>query len=142
MEFKASHRYAPMSARKMRLVVDMVRGLPVNDALEVLKTTHRRAGPMINKVIRSAVANAEQAKALGAADLFVKVAMINDGPLKQNRLRWRAGPMGRMRPIRRRSSHIEITLGVVEGAGQSRRRAKKAAAKGQESGNQGNAKQG
>lgn len=129
MEFNASHRWAPMSPRKARLVIDMVRGLPVNDALEVLRTTHRRAGPMIQKVIKSAVANAEQQKALGAGDLFIKVARIDDGGLLNGRLRWRSGPMGRMRPIRRKTSHIHIILGVFdEGAKPSRRR-KAAAAK-------------
>lgn len=127
MEFNASHRWAPISPRKARLVIDLVRGKPVNEALEVLKTTHRRAGVMIVKVIKSAVANAEQAKALGANDLFVKVARIDDGGLRQGRVRWRSGPMGRVRPIRRHSSHIEITLGVAEG-GATSRRAKKAAA--------------
>ena len=134
MEFNASHRWAPMSPRKARLVIDMVRGLPVNDALEVLRTTHRRAGPMIQKVIKSAVANAEQQKALGAGDLFIKVARIDDGGLLNGRLRWRSGPMGRMRPIRRKTSHIHIILGVFdEGAKPSRRRkaaAVKAEAKG------------
>lgn len=127
MEFNASHRYAPVSARKIRIVIDLVRGLAVNEALEVLKTTHRRGGPLIDKVIRSAVANAEQAKALNANDLFVKVARVDDGGLKQGRVRWRSGPMGRVRPIRRKTSHIEITLGVVSG-GTARRDRKKAAA--------------
>lgn len=120
MEFKASHMYAPISARKARLVMDLVRGLPVNDALETLMTTHRRAGVMINKVIRSAVANAEQAQATGANELFIKMAFVNEGPLKQGRLRWRPGAQGRMKPYRKRTSHIHVTLGVVESGGRRR----------------------
>ncbi len=119
MEFKASHRYAPLSARKARLVIDMVRGLSVNAALDVLGTTHRRAGAMINKVIKSAVANAEHEKAMSANDLYVKVALINEGPLKQGRLRWRPGAMGRMNPFRKRTSHIHVTLGVIESGSKS-----------------------
>ena len=121
MEFKASHKYAPISARKARLVMDMVRGLPVDNALDVLGTTHRRAAGMINKVIRSAVANAEHEKAMSAGDLFVKTALVNEGPLKQGRLRWRPGAMGRMNPFRRRTSHLHVTLGVVEEKSQPRK---------------------
>ncbi len=119
MEFKASHRYAPLSARKARLVIDLVRGLPVNAALDVLGTSPRRAAVMINKVIRSALANAEHEKAVSANDLFVKTALINEGPLKQGRMRWRPGAMGRMNPFRKRTSHIHVTLGVVGADGKS-----------------------
>ena len=125
MEFRASHKYAPISARKARLVADMVRGMAVNDAIEALRTTHRRAGVMIDKVIRSAVANAGQDKALGAADLFIKVSRVDEGPLAQGRMRWRPGPMGRIKPIHKRTSHIHVTLGVVSDT--SSRRAPKAA---------------
>ncbi len=125
MEFKASHKYAPISARKARLVIDMVRGLPVNAALDALGTTHRRAAGMVKKVIRSAVANAEHEKAMSASDLYIKVALINEGPLKQGRMRWRPGAMGRMNPFRRRTSHIHVTLGVVDSQSGSRRTAAK-----------------
>lgn len=124
MQFKASHRYAPVTARKARPVVDMVRGMPVNDALEALRTTHRRAGFFLQKVIRSAVANAEQMQAVGANELFIETAFANEGPLKQGRLRWRPGAMGRIKPIRKRTSHLHITLGVLED-GRTKRRAKK-----------------
>ena len=120
--FRASHKYAPMSARKVRIVADMVRGMAVNDAIEALRTTHRRAGGMIDKVIKSAVANAGQSKAIGSDDLFVKELFINEGPLKQGRLRWRPGPMGRMKPIRKRTAHIHVSLGVVETGSNRRRR--------------------
>ncbi|MCB9831881.1 MAG: 50S ribosomal protein L22 [Planctomycetes bacterium] len=115
MEFKASHMYAPISARKARIVMDMVRGMGVNDALEALTTTHRRAASMIGKVIRSAVANAEQGQATGANELFVKVGFVNEGPLKQGRLRYRPGAQGRMNPYRKRTSHIHVVLGLGQG---------------------------
>ncbi len=116
MEFKASHMYAPISARKARIVMDMVRGMGVNDALEALTTTHRRAAPMITKVIRSAVANAEQAQATGASELVVQAAFVNEGPLKQGRIRYRPGAQGRMNPYRKRTSHIHVTLGLGQSA--------------------------
>lgn len=123
MEFKASHMYAPISARKARVVMDMVRGMGVNDALEALTTTHRRAASMITKVIRSAVANAEQAQATGANELFLKSAFVNEGPLKQGRLRYRPGAQGRMNPYRKRTSHIHVTLGLGQSASKKKGRA-------------------
>lgn len=121
MSFKASHKHAPISARKARLVMDMVRGLPVDHALDALRTTHRRAAPMITKVIRSAVANAEQLQAVGSEMLFVEFGVVNEGPLKQGRLRWRPGAQGRAKPYRKRTSHIEVMLGVLEDAAKARR---------------------
>lgn len=121
MSFKASHKHAPISARKARLVMDMVRGLPVDHALDALRTTHRRAAPMIIKVIRSAVANAEQLQAVGSEMLFVEFGVVNEGPLKQGRLRWRPGAQGRAKPYRKRTSHIEVMLGMLEGASKANR---------------------
>ena len=121
-EFRAIHRYAPMSARKARPVADLVRGLDVNAALEELEYVHRRAGPMVLKVIRSAVANAGQVGGVEASQLFVKAARVNEGPLKQGRLRWRPAPMGRAQPIRKRTCHIEVVLGVHAAAPKRRRK--------------------
>lgn len=123
MEFKASHRYAPVTARKARPVVDMVRGMQVDQALEALSTTHRRASMLLKKVIRSAIANAADRQAVESSELFIAAAVANEGPLKQGRLRWRPGAMGRIKPIRKRTSHLEVTLGVRE-TGRSRRRDK------------------
>lgn len=127
MQFMASHRYAPISPRKARLVIDAVRGLPVNEALEILDVTHRRAAPMIAKVIKSAVANAAQTDATDAADLVVCDARVDEGGLRQGRKRFRAGPMGRGMTIRKKASHIRIVLETVEKSPRPRRRARKAA---------------
>ena len=121
-EFKATHRYAPMTARKARTVMDMVRGMGVDKALETLEYVHRRAAPMISKVIKSAAANAAQVGGVEARDLFIKTGLVNEGPLKQNRLRWRPGPMGRAMPIRKRSCHIEVVLAASEKAASTRRK--------------------
>lgn len=126
-EFRAIHKHAPISARKVRPVMDMVRGEPVERALDYLRTSHRRGARMIDKVLRSAVANAEQLQAVGAGELYVKSGFVNDGPLKQGRMRWRPGAMGRIKPIRKRTSHIHVVLGVLED-GSAGRRANKAAA--------------
>ena len=126
MEFRAIHRYAPMSSRKARPVAALVRGLGVNEALEELEYVHRRAAPMLSKVIRSAIANAGQVGGVEASQLFIKTAVVNEGPLKQGRLRWRPAPMGRATPIRKRTCHIEVVLGVNESS--KGQRAKKAVA--------------
>ena len=125
-EFRAIHRHAPISARKVRPVMDMVRGEPVERALDYLRTSHRRDARMIDKVVRSAIANAEQMQAVGASELYIKSGFVNDGPLKQGRMRWRPGAMGRIKPIRKRTSHIHVVLGVRDD-GTSGRRAAKAA---------------
>lgn len=113
--FKATHRFAPMSARKARPVADLVRGVSVNDALETLTFNPRRAAPLLTKVIRSAIANAAQSDdGYEARQLFVAEAFVDEGPLKQKRLRYRPGPMGRAMPIRKRTCHISVILGVAE----------------------------
>ena len=127
-EFRAIHRWAPMSARKARPVVDLVRGLDVNSAMEELQYISRRAAPMTLKVIKSAVANAGQVGGVEASQLYIKRAIVNEGPLKQGRLRWRPAPMGRATPIRKRTCHIEIVLGVMDAPKKSAKKAPAAAA--------------
>ncbi len=112
MKYKASHKYASTSARKARLVIDLIRRKSANEALKILAFTNNRPAQMIDQVLRSAIANA------GAdADpeaLWVHAAAINEGPTWP--LRWMAGPRGRAMPIRKRTSHILIELSDEEGA--------------------------
>lgn len=124
MEFRAIHRWAPMSSRKARLVADLVKGLSANEALEALTFQSKRAAIYLSKVIRSAVANAGQVGGVEASRLRIKSAIVNDGGLKQGRMRFRPGPMGRAMPIRKRCCHIEVVLEVREGAAARPRRAK------------------
>ena len=110
--FKASHRYAKITARKARLVVDLIRRMPVNQALVALDLSDKRAAVMVKAVVRSAVANAEQ-KTGGSVDLnqlMVSEARVDDGPLLGGYIRWRPGARGRAMPIRKRTSHIHIGL--------------------------------
>lgn len=110
VEFKACHRYARMSARKARLVVDLIRGQTVNRALDDLTHDQHRASRFIRKVLASAVANALQDPAVRASRLVVNRAYVNGGPLLLGRLRYRPGPMGRAMPIRKRTCHIHLTV--------------------------------
>ncbi|MFQ5503642.1 MAG: 50S ribosomal protein L22 [Planctomycetota bacterium] len=110
-EFVAKHRFAKMTARKGRYVINMVRGMPVNDAMDLLANTPRRASYFISKVLRSAIANASQDPEVNLNNMRVKRAFVDDGPLLQGRLRWRAGPQGRYMPFRKRTCHITLVVG-------------------------------
>jgi large subunit ribosomal protein L22 len=110
MDFNASHMYAKTTARKARYIADLVRGQPVNTALDTLRFVHRRAARLVEKVIRSALANAEQNVEVDIDTLFISRAVVEEGPLLGNRPRWRPISRGRAAPIRKRLSHIKITL--------------------------------
>ncbi len=116
MDFKASHRYAKTTARKARLVVDLIRGLPVNRALTVLDRSPRRAAVLVGRVVRSAVANAEQKGDVDPNLLNVAEARVDEGPLLGGFLRWRPGPRGRAMPIHKRTAHIHIALAPPKSA--------------------------
>jgi large subunit ribosomal protein L22 len=108
--FKASHNHARTTARKARLVIDMIRGMPVNTALRVLDRSPRRAAVLVAKVVRSAVANAEQDEHVDPNQLMVQVARVDEGPLLGGFVRWRPGARGRAMPIRKRTAHIHVVL--------------------------------
>lgn len=115
MEFRASHRFAPISARKARLVVDMVRGRPVNQALEVLQVTNKRASVMTQKVIKAALASAEDREdvEVDLNRLYIASAWVDEGPDLPG-FRYVPGPRGRYMPIRVRRSHIHVALAEAE----------------------------
>ena len=110
MEFRASHRYARMGVRKARLVMDLVRGRSASAALDTLAHDRHRAAGYIRKVLASAVANALQNPEVRASRLVVSEAFANEGPLLQNRMRFRPSAMGRALPFRRRTCHIHIKV--------------------------------
>jgi large subunit ribosomal protein L22 len=106
---KASGRFIRMSPQKARLVVDLIRGKDVNEALMTLKFTNKGATSEIEKVVRSAVANASQkSETIDVDDLFVEKAFINEGPRLK---RIRPAPMGRAYRYQRRTCHITVELG-------------------------------
>ena len=112
MVSKASGRFIRMSPQKARLVADLIRGRDVNEALMTLKFTNKSATVEIEKVVRSAVANATNASENVDADkLFVETVFINEGP-RQKRIR--PAPMGRAYRYQRRSCHIVVELGERE----------------------------
>lgn len=114
MEARASAKYLRGSAQKARLVVDMIRGKNVGQALAILKYSNKRAGKGIEKCVRSAIANANEAAekaniSIDPDDLWVKTAFVDRGPTK-NRRRVRPAPQGRAFRERRHFCHITILL--------------------------------
>ena len=107
MEYKASARYQKLAARKVRRVVDLVRGLPVDDALNTLRLSRRRAGATVSRLIRSALAAAAERHDADAEALYVRRAWVDEGPMRYWR---RPRARGSWTRIRRRSSHIHVVL--------------------------------
>jgi large subunit ribosomal protein L22 len=123
--YQARLRYAPIASRKARPIVDLVRGLNVNAAIEQLRYINRRSAVMLKGLIESAMANAGQDGAIDVNDLYVKYVVANEGPLKQQRKRFRPGPQGRAMPFLKRMTHFELLLGVRETKKGGRRPRKK-----------------
>ena len=106
MKFRASHRFAPISSRKARLVIDLIRDKWAIEALEILQFTNNRSASLIDKVLKSAVANAGLDADPEA--LQVETARVDEGPTWPPR--WKSGGRGRAMPTRKRTCHITIEL--------------------------------
>jgi len=108
MEARAEARYVRVSPQKARLVVDLIRGQKAGAAISILKTTRKRIAPMVEKVLRSAIANAEHRSSDVDVDkLVVSKAYVNEGP-RQKRIR--PAPQGRAFRYQRRMAHIVVTV--------------------------------
>ncbi|WP_210650187.1 50S ribosomal protein L22 [Nocardioides sp. SYSU D00065] len=103
----ASARFVRITPMKARRVVDMVRGLPVDEALTLLQFAPQAASETVYKVLESAVANAETTEGLNRADLVLSVAMVDEGPTMK---RWRPRAQGRATRINKRTSHITLAV--------------------------------
>ena len=124
MEVKAHTRHLRMSPRKVRLVVDAVRGMAVAPALAQLTFMSRAAARPVKKLLESAIANAEHNFKLDREDLYIKAGMVNQGPTLK---RWRPRAMGAAAPILKRTSHVTLVLESKTGA-KKKESAKKAEA--------------
>ena len=114
MEATASAKYLRGSAQKARLVVDMIRGKDVNQALAILRFSKKRAASHVEKCMRSAIANANEAAekaniSIDPDDLWVRTAFVDRGPTK-NRRRVRPAPQGRAYREQRHFCHVTISL--------------------------------
>src|ERR1700691_4411230 len=111
MVSKAIARFARLSPRKARVVVDLVRGRQAGDALQLLEFSRKASAPVLKNVIESALANAgAQQRGVDLDSLFVETAFVDKAPNKHMR-RWRARAMGRATRIQKGLSHITIILG-------------------------------
>jgi len=108
-DWRSSYRYAPMSARKARLVTQLIVGRSVQDALDILKFTRKRAATMIEKVLKSAVADADEQQ-VDVDKLYVCSARVDDAGIRIGTKRWIPKDRGRAHPIHKKACHIHITI--------------------------------
>lgn len=116
MKARAVAKHVRMSPRKVRLVVDQIRGKSVNDAYGVLQFSKKKASEPVEKTLRSAVANAQykaqdDGEVLDVDELVIKEAYVDEGPTLK---RWKAAAMGRAAPRRRRTSHITVVVDIKD----------------------------
>jgi large subunit ribosomal protein L22 len=116
MEVKASTKYVKMSPRKVRAVVDVLRGQTVLGALDQLQFISKWAAVPVKKLIDSAVANAEHNFELKQDNLYIKEIKVNEGPTLK---RWMPRARGRATTIRKRSSHLELVLAELKASGKT-----------------------
>ena len=107
MEVRAITKYVRISPRKVRLVTELIKGQPVEEALTALKFMPKKAARLVSKTLQSAVANAEQNPNIDIDTLYIKRIFVDEGPSMK---RWRARAMGRATRILKRSSHITVIL--------------------------------
>lgn len=107
MEAKAVARNIRIASRKVRLVVDLIRGKQVGEALAILKHTPKAASPVVEKLLKSAIANAEHNYELDPNSLVVSKIFVDQGPTLK---RFRPRAMGRASRIHKRTSHITVVL--------------------------------
>lgn len=103
----ATLRWLRVAPRKVRLVVDLIRGRKVEDALNILNFCEKAAAEPVSKLLRSAVANADGRGSVNVDNLFIETAYVNEGPTWR---RWLPRAMGRATRIRKRTSHVTLVL--------------------------------
>lgn len=104
---KAHARYFRISPRKVQVVIDLIRGKNVGEALSILKLTPRAAAPIVEKVLKSAIANAENNHNMDVSKLYIAEIYANQGPTLK---RYQPHAQGRAFEIKKRTSHITVVL--------------------------------
>ena len=108
-DWRSSYRYAPISSRKAKLVTQLIAGRSVQDAMDILKFTRKRAASMVDKILRSAVADADEQQA-DVDNLYVSSARVDDAGVRVGTKRWIAKDRGKAYPIRQKACHIHVTV--------------------------------
>ena len=111
MEARAELKYARISSRKVKIVIDLIKGKPAKEAVAILKYTNKAAAPIVGKLLKSAIANATNNHNMDETKLYVAEAYANQGPTLK-RIQPRA--QGRAYQIRKRTSHITVVLAEKE----------------------------
>ncbi|MCF0235050.1 MAG: 50S ribosomal protein L22 [Thermoguttaceae bacterium] len=106
-QYKATHKYAQISAQKVRAFANLIRGKYADEAMTLLQCYPNRGARLLEKVLKSAMHNAEDRRAASLEDLQVVDVRIDEGPMQR---RWRAGSRGASVVFKRRSSHISVVL--------------------------------
>jgi large subunit ribosomal protein L22 len=106
-DIRAELNNLPLSAQKVRLVIDLIRGRDANEVLEMLRFVNKRAALPVSKLVASAVANAEENFGVSRDDLYIANIYANEAPTRKWR---RFGARGRFKPILRRTSHVTVIL--------------------------------
>lgn len=114
MQTTAILKYIPISPQKGRLVADQIRGLPIAQALEILQFSDKKAAKSLRKAVESAIANAEHNEGADVDELRVASVRVDTGPTIK---RWRARAKGRVGRIKKRTSHIVVTVSDEAKAG-------------------------
>ncbi|MCZ2259251.1 50S ribosomal protein L22 [Sporosarcina sp. G11-34] len=104
---KATARTVRIAPRKVRLVVDLIRGKKIGEAVAILQLTPKAASPVVEKVLKSAIANAEHNYEMGIEDLIVSEVFVDEGPTMK---RFRPRAQGRASAINKRTSHITVVV--------------------------------
>jgi large subunit ribosomal protein L22 len=124
MEVKASLKHLRMSAQKIRLVIDLVRGLPVAAALDQLRFNNKLAARPVAKLLKSAIANGVNTYNLASDNLYIKEIKADEGVTLK---RWMPRAHGRATSIRKRACHINLTLAEIKDSGKKEKKVVKAA---------------
>jgi large subunit ribosomal protein L22 len=111
MDVRAKATHLPISAQKLRLLCDQVRGMDAEEALTILKFMPQKGASVLGKVIYSALANAEENFELSRQDLFISKVFADEGPRQQ---RYKAGARGRYKPRVKPSAHVTVILSEYE----------------------------
>ncbi|WJH36417.1 50S ribosomal protein L22 [Paenibacillus aurantius] len=107
MQATANARYIRIAPRKVQLVIDLIRGKQVGEAIAILRHTPKAASPVLEKILNSAIANAEHNHSLDPNKLVISQAFVNHGPIMK---RFRPRAMGRASRINKRTSHITLVV--------------------------------
>ncbi len=108
-QWRSSYRYAPSSPRKARLIAELITGRGVQEAMDLLKFMNKRAAEMVNKVLKAAVADADEQQA-DVDNLYVSCARVDDAGIRIGTKRWMPKDRGRAHPINQKACHIYVTV--------------------------------